>query len=144
MQRTQEPQSGYQMEHLTTDERSLLIAQRRYDLGMVDLAHAALMLGDNETASHCGARSSMGEMVNNVQAAIALDDDERCACPMPEKLPDKSQPPKYLDFAGVPFFSAKHDNYVRLYRCFQCGHLQALPYHPDTPDFNASTPINTV
>jgi hypothetical protein len=129
-----EPVSPAQMGSLTPEEVTLLNAQRTYDQAMVGLVHAALILGDHETAKYAGERSGQSEFVKTVIAAIDQDDDARCECEQPtiDAPQGKTETvAKYVDHGGVPYWSDKHNTYVRLYRSTCCEHFQAIPEHPD-------------
>lgn len=133
--RTQEQRrAGHTRAHLTDAERlvsrgALLEETARGNLAAGDttataqLAEALAMQGRYAEAAEHHPDEKMKQDYLSIQAAIEMDDEERCDCPDTE-TDELTITPR---FNARSVFSAKHGDTVALVTCSKCGHVNARP-----------------
>lgn len=114
-----EPTSASAMSRLSDDDKRILIAQRDVWLQATNLVDSSLLRGDFPTAKKAAKLCGRETEVADYEAAVKRNDTTTCGHGAYQRT--------------IRIWTDKHADYVWVFQCAECGHLNATPQNLDQP-----------
>lgn len=134
-----EPSSPAEMESLSLDDHTRILAQRQEEGARTSLIQALCVMGRFDEALALESDSGRKAEIQSMIDAETAPDDERCECIYKVDVADyarnsdaepKLEPaPNYL--RGFRHWSTRYGQMVYVRRCHLCGHTQTIPEEMD-------------
>lgn len=150
----EEPRSPAEMQSLSRDDLTRLIAQRTEMTSRPSLVESLIITGRFDEALLITNDEEQIRWINKLKKAESRDDDHRCQCTSTADFTDYVRYPNAeedgrQDIREMPrymrtfrHFSLVYNDYITFYQCQECGCVQSLTDDKDIDELHAKFYIN--